>query len=184
MHFSANASINESQIDADLPDLRSSVISGMKSGVIGGLLMAVFLLLIPADKNGHGLLPTQVLINVSGKTSALISVSAVILHFVFSVIFGAIFGLIMAKIIGRVGVFTALIAGGTYGLWIWIFSQYVIFPAIMPEIPNLFDHQSLAVAYLIFGSSLALFGTAYRVLPGIFQSVHQIYEFRLKPKHQ
>lgn len=150
----------------ELPDPKLSVVSGLKAGVIGGIVMTLTLLAAYNSAGSSPFLPMQVLmLNATGNAALAGSVLgfllAVLTVLTGTAALGGLFGLLVAKFIGKLSVFGSVGVGMTYGLLIWIVSQYVILGFIAPNAIVLYDQNALALSHAVYGVCLGLFGRAY-----------------------
>lgn len=113
------------------------------------------------------LLPLQVLAygivaNAAFAGSALGVLFAVAIVVSGSGVLGVVFGLVMARYVGRLGLLGAAGVGMTYGLLVWIVTQFVVMAIFVPSVILFYDQYALALAHAVYGICLGLFGRAYR----------------------
>ena len=156
----------------EMPRLAESVLSGVKAGAIGGVVMTGVLVWSYAAYSRQPLLPLKLLVlGLSGSPALAQSVPAPALGFVLQLIYaailGAVFGVIMATVVGKLQAFAAAGVGGIYALLVWIVGQYVILPNFAPGVVMLYSPVFLVLAHIAYGLCLGLFGSAYALMPRI-----------------
>jgi len=150
----------------DMPELRCSVTSGAWAGLIGGVMMAAALAISYNSDVSSAFLPLQVLtfdvtgnVELSGSISGTVGTLALML--MGAVALGALFGLIVAKYVGKLSTLGSAGVGMTYGLLVWIVSQFVVLGFLAPDAIVLYDQNALALSHALYGICLGLFGRAY-----------------------
>ena len=156
----------------EMPRLADSVMSAVRAGVVGGVVMTAVLVWSSAAYSHHPLLPLRLLVfSLSGSVTLAESVAAPVLGFVLQLIYGAalgaLFGVLMARVVGKLQVFAAAGVGGIYGLLVWMVGQYVVLAYFAPHAVILYDQAFLALSHVAYGLCLGLFGSAYALMPRI-----------------
>lgn len=167
-----DAAIERFLMPVETPPLRDSLFSGMKAGIIGGIVMIISLAYFSEINNGL-LMPMRIVtFGITGDAnlaeSRLGALLGLAIHLVLTMGIGGVFGLLMAKFVGKVSLLIAMSIGGVYGLLTWIIGQNLIIPAVAPNMTAFYDHRVLILIYLIYGVSLGIFGTSYRYRLRIF----------------
>lgn len=162
--------ILEFLVPRKLPPIGEAAISGMKAGAVGSAVAWTLLLGVYAGSGGDGLLPAKMLAyrlwDDAGLASGPLGFAlGTLLCLAGGAGFGALFGVIMARLVGCVGVFTAIGVGAIYGVLVWIVTHYVLLAFIAPDLLQIWNQETVALCAVAYGVCLGLFGDAYRTLP-------------------
>jgi hypothetical protein len=136
------------------------LLPGVIAGLIAGVAMAMFAMLVTAF-GGQGLLaPPQMIAEPfvgpfhPGALNVGAFVVGLIVHMMFSAVYGIVFGLIWQGI-ARGGI-VALVGGMVYGLVLWAVMGYVVAPLVGSHIAQEIPTGAWIVAHLMFGLVLGL----------------------------
>lgn len=143
------------------PPLRNAVLSATAAGVVASF--AGFVVLACYEKSGlaNSILAAKVVaLKLSGSAAVANSVFAIMIILVAALACGmaggALFGLLIAKLIGKVGISTAVFVGVSYGLVVWSVSQFVILASIAPNAVVLVNQHVVLTAHVVYGILLGL----------------------------
>jgi len=141
--------------------MRSSlVVTGAIVGLIAGIVMAMWAMIVAAVMGAGLLAPPQMIAEPlfgpfhMGTFNAGAFVVGLMIHMMVSIVFGIIFAAIWQGI-ARGGI-AAIIAGMMYGLIIWVVMSYVVAPVAGSHIAQQMPVWAWIVAHLMFGVVLGL----------------------------
>ena len=162
----------------DMPPLLQSVIGGAAAGIVGGVLMTIVLMWSYVSSSQDPLLPLRLaVLNVVGSVALASGLAGPVVGLMLNVVYGLAagiaFGVVMATSIGKLHVLAAAGVGAIYGLLVWIVCCYVIVPYAAPRIMIVYEPAYLALAHVIYGICLGLFGSAYVIAPRQHRSNHR-----------
>lgn len=141
--------------------MRSSlVVTGAIVGLIAGIVMAMWAMIVAAVMGAGLLAPPQMIAEPlfgpfhMGTFNAGAFVVGLMIHMMVSIVFGIIFAAIWQSL--AQGGITALIGGMMYGLILWVVMSYVIAPVVGSHIAQQMPTWAWIVAHLMFGGVLGL----------------------------
>ena len=138
----------------------SVVVPGGIAGLIAGVVMAMWAMIVAAVMGAGLLAPPQMIAEPffgpfqMGTFNAVAFVVGLVVHMMFSIAFGIIFALIWQGI--AQGGIVAVIGGMMYGLIIWVVMSYVVAPVVGSHIAQEMPLWAWVVAHLMFGMVLGL----------------------------
>jgi uncharacterized membrane protein YagU involved in acid resistance len=139
---------------------RSLVVPGAIAGLIAGVVMAMWAMIVAAVMGVGLLAPPQMIAEPffgpyrMGTFSAAAFVVGLMVHMMFSAVFGVIFALIWQRI-ARGGV-VAVLGGMVYGVIVWAVMGYVVSPIVGAHITQEMPTWAWIVAHLMFGVVLGV----------------------------
>ncbi len=145
-------------------DNGTRIMAGATTGIIGGILMAVFLILYHVFITGLGLwTPFNMAATVAGFSMTTVfglhTLVGLILHIIYTAVLGLILGLSLVKTPDRT---MAMISGLIYALIVFGVVFYVILPLLSPVSAILGQTIPMLTAY-------ALFGLGFIVYPALLE---------------
>lgn len=145
--------------------LRDSVIAAFTAGVVGSAIAGALLVGIYMRSGGGALLPARILcLQLLGDARIAASAPGIALSafawLAGGAAFGALFGVVMSRFVGRVGLMAAVGVGAVYGVLVWIVTQFVVIAYIAPLSLLLYDQQTLALSFGVYGACLGILGRA------------------------
>lgn len=147
----------------ETPRLRSAVLSATMAGAVASLAGALVLAYWRSNGLGESMLAARVIaLKATGDPtvvdSALGFVGIILIGMACGIAGGALFGVVIARLIGKVGLVTAVGVGVIYGLLLWIVSQYVLLATFVPNAVALTNEYVLMIAHICYGACLGLLG--------------------------
>ncbi len=147
--------------------------SGVASGLIAGIVMAMFAMFKSFIGGTGFFFPTKMIAATVFGVDALIGSSGVIFTgLMIHMMMSAIFGVIFAFLATRLNMGTALVSGVAYGAILWAGMTFIGLPLVNPTMAARVALMPVPwfVNHLIFGGMLFLTPTLYRAFPGRRQS--------------
>lgn len=141
--------------------------NGAIAGLIAGMVMAMWAMIVTAVTGAGLLAPPQMIAEPffgpfhPGAVHLAAFVVGLMIHMMFSIVFGIIFGLIWQKI--ALGGFVALLGGMIYGLVLWALMGYVVGPIVGSHIAQEMPSGAWIAAHLMFGGVLGLWPATRRL---------------------
>jgi hypothetical protein len=139
---------------------RSILVSGIVLGIVAGLVMAMWSMVVTAVM-GMGLLAAPAMIaeplfgSVNPAAPSLVAVVVgLMLHMMFSAVFGVVF-LAIWQSIGQGGA-TAIVGGMIYGVIVWAVMSYIVTPLVGAHIAQMMPVWAWLIAHLMFGGVLGV----------------------------
>ena len=128
---------------------------GAMAGLIAGIVMAMWAMIVAAVVGAGLLAPPQMIAEPffgpfqMGTFNAAAFIVGLIVHMMFSIVFGIIFARIWQGI--AQGGMVALLGGMIYGVLIWVVMSYVVGPIVGSHIAQEIPVWAWLVAHLMFG---------------------------------
>jgi len=136
--------------------MRSSlIVPGAIAGLIAGIVMAMWAMVVAAVMGAGLLAPPQMIAEPlfgpvqMGAFNPGAFIVGLMLHMMFSVVFGIAFALIWQRI--AQGGLVAILGGMMYGVVIWVVMGYVVGPIVGSHIAQEMPLWAWLVAHLMFG---------------------------------
>ncbi len=129
------------------------IAAGATAGIIGGILMAVFLMLYHQFVTEMGLWePVNRIGSLAGLPAAIgfgtATVVGLVIHIATSAIFGMILGLTLVR---TPGALMAIISGLIFGMIIFGIMYYILLPVLEPAFAQAGQSIPMMIAHLLFG---------------------------------
>jgi len=160
-HSDMSPEVERFLMPRETPCLGAAVLSATMAGAVASLAGAVVLAYSQRSGLGESVLAAKVIaLRLSGNATAVDSSPGLAAIFLVSmacgVVGGALFGVVVAKLIGKVGIVTALGVGVTYGLLVWSVGQFVVLASFVPNAVALGNQHVLITAHIVYGALLGL----------------------------
>jgi len=135
---------------------RQVVIRGALAGMVGGMVMAMWSMMV-LWLNGSGFwLPLNLIAHtfwrdtpLDGRFCVTAALAGVVIHMMMSMMVGVVFALVVQRIHGSLAAVSGL--GMTFGIMLWLVMQYGVWRVVDADAANAFTPWVFGVGHAMFG---------------------------------